>query len=287
MNSAVTSDILATIIAHKHVEVADRKAAVSIDTLLSMGANRLERPTLSMRRTLEQSPAGIIAEFKRRSPSKGWLHPGAKVEDVVPAYEENGASACSILTDGRFFGGSFRDLQTARALVRRPLLCKDFIVDEYQLYQARVMGADAILLIAAVLTADRCRRLAATAHALRLEVLLEIHREEELDCLNPHVDMLGVNNRHLGTFHTSVDNSFRLAGRIRAAAGSSNDAPIAVAESGITSAAVIRRLREAGFRGFLIGETFMKTRNPGETLKNLISELYIIENGELRIENER
>jgi indole-3-glycerol phosphate synthase len=267
-------DILDTIVAHKRREVAARRAAVSLETLLALGANRLERPICSMRKALEQSPSGIIAEFKRRSPSKGLLHPGAKVEEVVTAYVKGGATACSILTDGDFFGGSFRDLQSARAHVNIPLLCKDFIIDEYQLFQARVMGADAILLIAAALTAKECRHLAETAHQLDLEVLLEIHRDEELTYLNPHVDLLGVNNRHLGTFHTSVENSFRLIESIRTTMGRSHsNAPLPVSESGLSDAQTIRRLRNAGFRGFLIGETFMKTLRPGETLEALVHQI--------------
>ncbi|MDR1408273.1 MAG: indole-3-glycerol phosphate synthase TrpC [Tannerella sp.] len=267
------TDILHTIVVNKRREVAFQKAAVSLETLLSMGGSRLERPTASMRAALAGSPAGIIAEFKRRSPSKGWLHPQARVADVVPAYERCGASACSILTDGDFFGGSFADLQHARALTRLPLLRKDFIVDEYQLFQARVMGADAVLLIASILTRDECSRLARTAHSLEMEVLLEIHDEAELPYLNPHVDMLGVNNRHLGTFDTSVENSFRLADMLRTHAGPPDRAPLLVSESGLSDADTVCRLRRAGFRGFLIGETFMKTPRPGDTLKQFVEQL--------------
>jgi indole-3-glycerol phosphate synthase len=267
-------DILETIVANKRREVANQQAAVPLGMMLAMGAARMERPTRSMRNALAESASGIISEFKRRSPSKGWLHPGAKVDDVVPAYEKAGASACSILTDGDFFGGRLGDLQRARALVRLPLLRKDFIVDAYQLYQARVMGADAVLLIAAVLTKQECRQLAETAHTLDLEVLLEIHHEDELSHLHPHIDMLGVNNRHLGTFDTAVDNSFRLIERLRSETGAGQQAaPLLVSESGLSDAATVRQLREAGFRGFLIGETFMKTEHPGETLNTFIAEL--------------
>lgn len=260
-------DILQDIIANKRREVERQKQAVSLQTLLSLGSDRLERMTVSMRAALASSPSGIIAEFKRKSPSKGWLHPGANVLDILPAYEKNGASACSILTDGNFFGGSLSDLQKARQLVRLPLLRKDFIIDTYQLFQARVMGADAVLLIAAALTTEECRLLAETAHSLQLEVLLEIHNEAELEYLTPSIDMLGINNRNLGTFHTDVDNSFRLIEEIKSCA------PLLVSESGISGTDTVKRLREAGFRGFLIGETFMKTEQPGETLARFIERL--------------
>ena len=260
-------DILQDIIANKRVEVERQKAAVSLRTLLSLGGDRLERPTRSMREALASSPYGIIAEFKRKSPSKGWLHPHAEVADVVPAYEAGGASACSILTDGKFFGGSLGDLRKARHLADLPLLRKDFIIDTYQLFQAKVMGADAVLLIAAALTREECRVLTDTAHGLNLEVLLEVHSEKELDYVDESTDMLGVNNRHLGTFHTDVENSVRLADRLRGLD------PLLVSESGIAHTDTVRQLRAAGFQGFLIGETFMRTKNPGDTLAHFIGGL--------------
>ena len=159
-------DILETITAHKRIEVARQQEAVSLDVLISLGSQRLNRPASSMRQALERSSTGIIAEFKRRSPSKGWLFPQAKVEDIVPAYESAGAAACSILTDSKFFGGSFSDLQRARMLTKLPLLRKDFIVDKYQVYQSRIFGADAILLIASSLTKDACKNLAQIAHQM-------------------------------------------------------------------------------------------------------------------------
>ena len=260
-------DILQDIIANKRMEVERQKAAVSLRTLLSLGGDRLERPTRSMREALATSPYGIIAEFKRKSPSKGWLHPHAEVADVVPAYEAGGASACSILTDGKFFGGSLGDLRKARHLADLPLLRKDFIIDTYQLFQAKVMGADAVLLIAAALTREECRVLTDTAHGLNLEVLLEVHSEKELDYVDESTDMLGVNNRHLGTFHTDVENSVRLADRLRGLG------PLLVSESGIAHTDTVRQLRAAGFQGFLIGETFMRTKNPGDTLAHFIGGL--------------
>jgi indole-3-glycerol phosphate synthase len=261
---------LTAIVAHKRLEVARQKQAVSLQTLLAMGRERMERPTYSMRKALAESPNGIIAEFKRRSPSKGWIFPGALAGETLLAYERAGAAACSVLTDGDFFGGSLSDLQSARAKVRIPLLRKDFIIDEYQVFQARVMGADAVLLIAAALTEKACASLAATAHALQMEVLLEIHSEAELSFLTQDVDLLGVNNRDLNTFHTDVATSFRLAESLQALVQALPSPPLPVAESGVGSGEVVSSLRRAGFRGFLIGETFMKTPDPGESLARFI-----------------
>lgn len=266
-------DILQEIVSNKRIEVERQKQAVKLQTLLGLGSERLDRPTRSMRASLAASPSGIIAEFKRKSPSKGWLHPDATVEEVLPSYEKGGAAACSILTDSRFFGGSLGDLYRARHLVGLPLLRKDFVIDEYQLYQARVMGADAVLLIAACLSPAQCLRFAELAHLLNMEVLLEVHGEEELGHLNDSIDMLGVNNRNLGTFHTDVANSFRLAEAMQKVAGEGERAPLLVSESGISSPATVARLREAGFRGFLIGETFMKAERPGEALAGFIGGL--------------
>lgn len=260
------NDILQDIIANKRIEVERQKQAVRLQTLLGLGGERLERPTRSMRAALAASSSGIIAEFKRKSPSKGWLHPDAAVADVLPAYEKGGASACSVLTDSNFFGGSLGDLCKARSLVDLPLLRKDFIIDEYQLYQACIVGADAVLLIAAALRKEQCSMLAAKAHELKLEVLLEIHSEQELEYIEDNIDMVGVNNRNLGTFHTDVENSFRLAEKLP-------KEMLLVSESGISSPQTVRQLRAAGFRGFLIGENFMKTPQPGNALKEFISKL--------------
>ena len=267
-------DILSEIIAHKRTEVELQKQSVSPEQLREqvqklMGSS--SAPRHSMRQALASSPTGIIAEFKRRSPSKGWIYETAKAEEI-PA-----ASALSILTDEKFFGGSLRDISTARPLVDIPILRKDFIIDEYQLLQARIVGADAVLLIAACLTQKECSTLTTQAHALGLEVLLEIHNPSELPYINKEVDMLGVNNRNLGTFVTDVKNSFRIARQLQQAIGSKKGAsdvrnmPILVSESGISHPETIRSLRAAGFRGFLIGEAFMKTDHPGDTLKDFIS----------------
>lgn len=273
-------DILSEIIAHKRTEVELQKQSVSPEQLREQVQKLMESssvPRHSMRQTLASSPTGIIAEFKRRSPSKGWIYETAKAEEIPAAYETAGASALSILTDEKFFGGSLRDISTARPLVDIPILRKDFIIDEYQLLQARIVGADAVLLIAACLTQKECTTLTTQAHALGLEVLLEIHNPSELPYINKEVDMLGVNNRNLGTFVTDVKNSFRIARQLQQAIGSKKGAsdvrnmPILVSESGISHPETIRSLRAAGFRGFLIGEAFMKTDHPGDTLKDFIS----------------
>lgn len=285
-------DILSEITDHKRIEVELQKQAVSPEQLREQVRDLMENspaPRRSMKRALASSPAGIIAEFKRRSPSKGWIYETAKADEIPAAYEAAGASAISILTDEKFFGGSLRDIRTARPLVDIPILRKDFIIDEYQLLQARIAGADAVLLIAACLTQEECADLTARAHALGLEVLLEIHSPRELAYISKDVDMVGVNNRNLGTFVTDVENSFRIAGQLRqtiADACNISDArnipdaqdssdpprnlPLLVSESGISHPETICRLRTAGFRGFLIGETFMKTPRPGDALKGFI-----------------
>lgn len=255
------NDILSEIIANKRFEVDLQKQAISIGQLRE-GIEGIP-PSRSMKRALASSDSGIIAEFKRRSPSKGWIKQEACPEEIVPSYVEAGASALSILTDEKFFGGNLKDIRTARPLVNIPILRKDFIIDEYQLYQAKIVGADAVLLIAAALEQEKCLELAEKAHKLGLEVLLEIHSAEELPYINKDIDMIGINNRNLGTFFTDVENSFRLAGQLP------KDA-VLVSESGISDPEVVKRLRAAGFKGFLIGETFMKTPQPGERLKNFL-----------------
>lgn len=257
-------DILSEIIANKRFEVDLQKQAISIEQLQE-GITEIP-PALSMKQALIASASGIIAEFKRRSPSKGWIQQDARPEEVVPAYAAASAAALSILTDEKFFGGSLKDIRTARPLVQIPILRKDFIIDEYQLYQAKIVGADAVLLIAAALEQDKCNELAEKAHSLGLEVLLEIHSTEEIAYINKGVDMIGINNRNLGTFFTDVENSFRLAGQLP-------QDSVLVSESGISDPETVKRLRKAGFRGFLIGETFMRTPQPGMSLRNFLENL--------------
>ncbi len=262
-------DILEKIVAHKRIELAKQKEIVALATLYSNVESLLSDGSLphrSMRDSLANSASGIIAEFKRKSPSKGWIKEEGK-PDVVPAsYCQNGASAISILTDEKYFGGTLRFIRIARPTVTCPILRKDFIVDEYQLYQAKAADADAVLLIAADLTKEECKTLAKKAHQLQLETLLEVHTEAELEYVGENIDMVGVNNRNLGTFHTDVANSYRLASLLP-------KDYLLVSESGISNPQTVRELREAGFRGFLIGETFMKTEDPGAALKEFIAQV--------------
>lgn len=264
------ADILETIVAHKRVELVARKELRSLAAiqraLFIKGAPYWGGPEAPMKKALEASPTGIIAEFKRKSPSKGWIFPEADPLEVCPAYSEAGAAALSILTDEQFFGGDIDELYRVRREVQTPILRKDFIIDPYQLWEARDYGANAVLLIAACLTKAECESLAYEAHELNLETLLEVHTEAELDYLNDCIDMVGVNNRHLGTFHTDVATSFALAEKLP------KDF-VLISESGISEAATIRELRQAGYRGFLIGEALMKTGQPGETLGKLIAEV--------------
>ena len=257
-------DILSEIIANKRFEVDLQKQSISLEQL----QNSLETTVKqrSLKEALKSSSSGIIAEFKRRSPSQGWINRKAQAEDIVPGYANAGASAVSILTDEKFFGGNLKDIKDARPLIDIPILRKDFIVDEYQLYQAKIIGADAVLLIAAALKKEELHALAAKAHELGLEVLLEIHSVEELKYINANMDVIGINNRNLGTFFTDVENSFRLAEQLPSDA-------VLVSESGISDPATVKRLQKAGFKGFLIGENFMKTDNPELALKSFIEDL--------------
>ena len=225
---------------------------------------QMRRPKPSLRQALLASSTGIIAEFKRRSPSKGWLKEEGNPSEIPLSYQQNGAAAISILTDRQYFGGHDRFIVEARQSgVSIPVLYKNFVIDELQLYEALLCGASAVLLIAACLPKQECTALLQTAHALGLEVLLELHDERELDYADLPADAIGINNRNLGSFVTSVEQSFRLAERL------TKDA-VKVSESGISSPETISQLRQAGFRGFLIGETFMKTPDPGVALRNFI-----------------
>jgi len=264
-------DILQEIVAYKRIEVAEQKEQVpprklyaEVERMMAEGVTKR-----SLSQSLAEDSIGIIAEFKRKSPSKGWIKEDGKPEIIPPAYEKAGAAALSILTDERYFGGSMDFVRKARPLVSLPILRKDFIVDEYQLFQARQIGADAVLLIAADIKKEEARAFTALAHELQLEVLLELHAEHELDYADLPVDAIGVNNRNLGTFVTDVQNSFRLAARLCPACcdAIATNTPVLVSESGISNPDTIRLLRQAGYRGFLIGETFMKTENPGEALQ--------------------
>ena len=246
----MAKDILEQIIAHKREEVAALYA---------------KKP--SLREALLASDTGIIAEFKRRSPSKGWIKEDGRADIIPLSYQQNGAAALSILTDEHFFGGHDDFIRAARRSgVTLPILYKNFVIDEAQLYAAALCGASAVLLIAACLSKTECKCLMDKAHQLSLEVLLEMHSEAELEYAELCPDLCGINNRNLGSFVTDVDNSFRLAELLP------HDA-VKVSESGISNPETVRLLRQAGFRGFLIGETFMKTAEPGLALKEFISKL--------------
>ena len=211
--------------------------------------------------------SGIISEFKRRSPSKQVINHKDSVIEVVNDYQKAGASAISVLTDTKYFGGSIDDLIQARQHLNIPLLRKEFIIESYQIYEAKAFGADAILLIAAILSSKELIQFSELAHKLGLEVLLEVHNQEELSRSNlDDVDMVGVNNRNLKTFEVSLETSKQLASMI------SNE-KVKISESGISSIEAIRSLKEFGYKGFLIGENFMKTENPGKSATEFIKSL--------------
>jgi indole-3-glycerol phosphate synthase len=223
--------------------------------------------TVSLKQSLQQSPTGIIAEFKRKSPTKGWFDPRANVEKVVKDYVASGATAVSILTESAHFGGWIHDFKKARREIDDiPFLRKDFIVDEYQVHQSKVMGADSILLIAACLTRQEVDQFTRIAHELSMEVLLEIHDESELDYLSDDIDVVGVNNRDLTTFQIDLDISRRLSTQIP-------PHMVRISESGISDVQTVRDLRKAGYQGFLMGENFMKTARPGQALADFIREI--------------
>ena len=258
-------NILDKILSAKRLEI-DRNSRIRAFGEIFEEAKSVTRPAPSFVDALQNSDNHIIAEFKRRSPSKGFFDAGADVETVVGGYSSAGAAAISVLTDRDYFGGSLDDLSAARKVSAVPLLRKDFIIDPYQICEARIAGADLVLLIAAAMTADRCAELAGFARSLGLEVLLEIHNEQELTHLNPSVDVVGVNNRDLTTFVTEVAVSHRLSPLIPAGF-------LKISESGISSPSTVKELYAAGFRGFLMGENFMKEPNPSEALKRFIEEM--------------
>ncbi|MCR4995476.1 MAG: indole-3-glycerol phosphate synthase TrpC [Bacteroidales bacterium] len=257
----------------------------------------MRAPKPSLREALLNSPTGIIAEFKRRSPSKGWIKEDGRAGTIPLAYQKAGAAALSILTDKAFFAGHDRFIPEARESgVTLPILYKNFVIDEMQVYEAALCGASAILLIAACLSVDECRHLTEVAHSVGLEVLLEIHSDKELIYSSLPVECIGVNNRHLGTFVTDVKQSYHMAellrerlyemkmkrlgaaflkeqesGHTELQATLDNDLPVLVSESGISDPSTISALREVGFRGFLIGETFMREEDPGAALQAFIS----------------
>lgn len=253
--------------------VANKKKEVELNSAIKP-VKSLERSTLydsevvSMKQYIQRPDmVGIIAEIKRSSPSTGTINNNLDVEQVSKAYVQAGASGLSVLTDQQYFGGSNRDLTTARKFNNCPILRKDFIIDPYQLLESKSIGADCILLIAACVSPQKCRELATFAKSLGLEVLLEVHHKSEIDShINPFIDLVGVNNRNLHDFSTSIANSISLAKHIP-------DGFVKISESGISEAAQIVELKQHGFEGFLIGGYFMKHDEPGKACKKLIDNL--------------
>ena len=258
-------NILDKITADKRNEVNLRKSIIPISQLEE--SVLFDRETISLANKLKISKSGIIAEHKRRSPSKSVINQNLNVQDVAKGYEIAGVCGMSVLTDGKYFGGSIDDLLLARASCDLPLLRKEFIIDEYQILEAKAYGADVILLIAAILSKAEIKQYSELAKSLNLDVLLEVHNEEELQkSILPSLDMLGVNNRNLKTFEVSLETSKALSEKIP------NDF-VKVSESGISSVEAIKELQPYGYQGFLIGENFMKTDNPGESATEFIKDL--------------
>ena len=258
-------NILENIITDKKREVVLKKSIIPINQLEK--SILFDRKTISLSANLLNSTSGIIAEHKRRSPSKSEINYSFTVEEVTKGYENAGACGISILTDGKYFGGSLDDLIIARASVNVPLIRKEFIIDEYQILEAKAYGADVILLIAAVLTRYEIQYLSTFAQSLGLEVLLEVHNQDELEkSIMPSLNMIGVNNRNLKTFEVSLDYSKQLAALIP-------NEFVKVSESGISAIDSIKELQPFGYQGFLIGENFMKTDNAGKSAKEFINQL--------------
>lgn len=258
-------DILRTIVEQKHKEVAILQAQFSIDDLKKQAL--FNRTCYSAKAAiLDDKKSGIISEFKRQSPKKGAINANANIQKVVESYQEANASVVSVLTDQLFFGAHDDDFEKARKHLNMPLLRKDFLIDPYQIYQSKAMGADLILLIAAILTPNEVENMSRIAKDLGLEILLEIHDEEELDHINPLIDLVGINNRNLKDFSVDLNHSIKLSEQIP-------NTFVKVAESGIKGETDIRFLRTNGFQAFLIGEYFMKHDNPGKVCSELTHNL--------------
>lgn len=258
-------NILDKIIERKKQEIADAKSKISIEKLKD--SEFFGRSTFSLRETIK-TKSGIIAEFKRQSPSKGIINDKVLPLEVVSQYEKFGAIAVSILTDKDFFGGSFDDVLSVRNHINIPILRKDFMIDEYQFYEAKSIGADIILLIAACLSPTQVSEFTELAHSLDLEVLLEIHSKDELKYINKNVDFVGINNRNLKDFKVDLQHSVDLKNQLP------NDI-LSVAESGIYTEEDFKFLKEKGFEGFLMGEYFMKNENPGQKFGEFISNVTV------------
>jgi indole-3-glycerol phosphate synthase len=259
-------NILDKIIANKKKEVAYAKNRVSYTKLEE--SDFFNRGVYSFRDfLLADDRTGIIAEFKRKSPSKGIINDKVTVKEVTTAYAAAGASALSVLTDKQFFMGRKSDVVRARRANNIPILRKDFMIDEYQVIEARAMGADIILLIAAVLSPAEISKLASLARSIDLNVLLEVHNLEELQrSIDPNLTAIGVNNRNLADFTVSVQTSFDLAEHIP-------NEFLKISESAISNTEVIKDLKKAGYSGFLIGENFMKEEDPGAAIREFVKGL--------------
>lgn len=259
-------NILDTIIAKKYKEVEERSELYPVKLLEK--SSFFSSPTVSLKKyLLREDKSGIIAEIKRKSPSKGWINPYVSIERTSIGYMQAGASALSILTDKEFFGGSNEDLMVARKFNFCPILRKDFVVKEYQLVEAKSIGADVILLIAAALEPAQIKALTKTAHSLSLEVLLEVHNLEELNAnLHSGADCIGVNNRNLQTFEVNLELSRKLSEYIPSDF-------VKITESGISSPQTVQELREYGYKGFLMGEHFMRSGRPEQAAKEFIDAL--------------
>jgi indole-3-glycerol phosphate synthase len=254
--------ILAQIVSDQRKEIALKKAVVSQAQLQAMPL--YERQTISFSNRIKNTPLGIVAEHKRRSPSKPKIKLQSRAAEVAAEYEKAGVAAMSVLTNGQYFGGSLEDLLLARATCNLPLLRKEFIVDTYQIYEAKAFGADAILLIAACLKTEDTEQLAKTAKDIGLDVLLEVHNLEELEQAPlRYVDVVGVNNRNLKDFSVDLNTSLTLAAHIPSG-------KVKISESGISSYDAIEKLKQAGFDGFLMGEHFMLQDSPGRAAKKFI-----------------
>ncbi len=257
-------NILEEIIEYKKYEVKANKEKVAVRELEN--SQYFSNEPYSLKKSIAQKNAGIIAEFKRRSPSKSVINNNASVKNVTTGYVRAGASGLSVLTDSRYFGGNSADFSIARENNKIPILRKDFIIDPYQMVEAKAMGADVVLLIAAVLNKNELRLLTNDAHNLGLETLVEIHAEEEIDKIPGETDIVGVNNRNLNNFTVDTETSKHMAGMLK-------DEFILISESGISNVRTIKILTNAGFKGFLIGEAFMKHEAPGEACKDFIEQI--------------
>ena len=266
MTEAVNMNILDKIVLRKRQEVQTAMEKVSLAELEQYPL--FSRSCYNLRESvLDSNKKGIIAEYKRASPSKGLINGTSSVQEVVKGYQDAGASAISVLTDADFFQGSLQDLTEAREVLQIPLLRKEFIVDKYQIAEAKAYGADIILLIAACLSTLEIRDFSKYAKSLGLNVLLEVHNEEELNrSIFPSIDAIGVNNRNLKDFSVSLDHSYGLVNKIP------NDY-IKVSESGISDPQTIKELKKAGFHAFLIGENFMKTENPAQSIQEFVAQI--------------